>query len=958
MASKLPSAKYSCWTYALTCLHRTVEGIRKSIDEKAKRGIAKRVFSISVDKEDIAKWKEDLARYIATFNMSVLLRRCTPVAESMFQTKLNIAADIKLDLIIQMFEVGDIVATRSHYLSSYTHRNSGATRPMGVRGAWTIRQGDSVVSPSDRDKPVREPPPPRPSLFLGRDSIVRKGVEALLKPGHVALLGAGGIGKTSIAKAILNDDAIVERYQTERHFVSFDDLDTVDDIRSRISTFTFLSRLASALGLQPSKADLQKLVMWQLQSSPHILLVLDNAETILDGGGDSGHIASAIVEIAALPSVSVLFTTRSAELPYTIGLETVSVPPLDSAASHDFFAAVYGTAFDAAIIGSLLAELDFHPLSIHLLAQAARQNQWSSSVLAELWREQKTNMFKTHSSTARAGKNQSLSVSIDLSLKSREFASVNPNALHLLQIISFLPQGINTKAMGDQFPHIRTYDAQITIAILCKLSLAYRKGDFVTVLSPIRMHILASHVGSDPSSMPLLTNICLYYRTQLNKFSYMSPTDFNEARSWFVSEDLNVEHTLAYELETARGFDRLLNVCHNCESFFRRLYYFKLRWTSLENAILSLPSPAPKRILGFPAPGSNTNRFLLAKSYCLHALHHLAKATAELSKALGLLDAALLIHQALRIKSAVGQDLYLKGDIYRVLGRFSSAKKVLTEALQLARSVKGLEQQAYINASLSILSTSSGDPAAAEMLAAAQSIAEKVGGLGLRIRLEAHQAFIAYLQRDNKSARCIFEGHIEHYERAGDKLGLLYCYVNLSCVSVREGDMEETVRLLDTARKIALGVDRISAAYCLAWRATVAVDNGDIETARAQIAIVLDEVAGSGNLYAAATLYLAARIELLAGDLGKSRELFEQSRILFDALSDLHQQARVYRALGEISLLQNDTAGAVASFKEAQTLCESMPVHPDYLYVCWDHYILPDRFKGWKAFLDGRLAQS
>ena len=162
-------------------------------------------------------------------------------------------------------------------------------------------------------------------MFFGQDSIVHLAIEVLLKLGHIALLDAGGIGKTSIVKAILNNDAIIECYKVKRHLVTFDNLDTVSGVQLATSVHTFLSCLAHALRLQLSKVDLQKLVMWQLQSS-HILLVIDNAETILDRGEDSGHIALAIMKIVALPSVSVLFTTRSAKLPYTIDLEIAPAP--------------------------------------------------------------------------------------------------------------------------------------------------------------------------------------------------------------------------------------------------------------------------------------------------------------------------------------------------------------------------------------------------------------------------------------------------------------------------------------------------------------------------------------------------------------------------------------------------------------------------------------------------------
>ena len=63
----------------LTYSHRMVEDICKSIEEKAKYSIAERMFSISVDKEVIAKWKGDLARYIAMFTVSHLLLLYTSV---------------------------------------------------------------------------------------------------------------------------------------------------------------------------------------------------------------------------------------------------------------------------------------------------------------------------------------------------------------------------------------------------------------------------------------------------------------------------------------------------------------------------------------------------------------------------------------------------------------------------------------------------------------------------------------------------------------------------------------------------------------------------------------------------------------------------------------------------------------------------------------------------------------
>ena len=57
----------------------SLEDICKSIEEKAKHGITERMFSVSVDKEVIVKWKGDLAHYIAMFTVSYLLLLYTSV---------------------------------------------------------------------------------------------------------------------------------------------------------------------------------------------------------------------------------------------------------------------------------------------------------------------------------------------------------------------------------------------------------------------------------------------------------------------------------------------------------------------------------------------------------------------------------------------------------------------------------------------------------------------------------------------------------------------------------------------------------------------------------------------------------------------------------------------------------------------------------------------------------------
>ena len=414
--------------------------------------------------------------------------------------------------------------------------------------------------------PLGELPPPAPRDCFGRDDLIEKVVELAENLEPVALVGAGGIGKTSIALTVLHHNRIKERFGENRRFIRCDQFPA--------SRTHFLARLSKVIGAGVEHPE-DLAPLRSLLSSKEMLIILDNAESILDPKETGAmEIYSVVDELCQFKTICLCITSRITTVPSRC--KRPEIPTLSIEAACDIFYGVYGDSRRSSTISDLLKRLDFHALSIKLLATTASHNGWDHDRLAQEWDAQLAQVLQTDY-------NESLAATIELSLSSPTFLSLGPNARDLLGVLAFFPQGINERNFDWLFPTIP--NRKNVFDRFYVLSLTHRSNGFVTMLAPIRDYLRPQ----DPRSSPLLCATKDRYLDRLSVDLHPSKPKFEEAR-WIVLEDVNVEHML----DVFTSFDQTEeNIWVACDHFVEHLVWHRPRQTLLRSKFEALPDDHP-----------------------------------------------------------------------------------------------------------------------------------------------------------------------------------------------------------------------------------------------------------------------------------------------------------------------------------------------------------------------------
>ena len=308
-----------------------------------------------------------------------------------------------------------------------------------------------------------------------------------------------------------------------------------------------------------------------------MLIILDNAESILDPQvTDAQEIYAIVEELSQLNNICLCITSRISTFPPDC--KWIDIPTLSMEAARDAFYGIYSRGERSDVVSNILEQLDFHPLSITLLATVAHQNKWDTARLVGEWGERRTDMLQTEH-------NKSLAAAIELSLSSLMFQELGPNARDLLGVVAFFPQGVDESGLGRLFPTIP--NRKNIFDKFCVLSLTYRSDGFITMLAPLRHYLCPK----DPMSAPLLCSTRDHYFTRLSVNTDPGKPGFEETK-WIILEDVNVEHLIDVFTTVDAGSGDFWSAC---DYFMMHLYRHKPRLIVLGPKIERLPDDHPSK---------------------------------------------------------------------------------------------------------------------------------------------------------------------------------------------------------------------------------------------------------------------------------------------------------------------------------------------------------------------------
>ncbi|KAJ7730816.1 hypothetical protein B0H16DRAFT_1696911 [Mycena metata] len=424
-----------------------------------------------------------IKKFFRQGELSVLLKGCKEGLQQgldFFQLTIGVKFKMTADLMVD--------ATKLHDQAQFTHQevlniietmsssDSASSISRMYSGSYTSSNSISML-------------PAEPKIFHGRNSELVD-ILNLFSQGtpRIVILGAGGMGKTSLAKIALHHEQITTKYQANRLFVACD---------TASSKVELAGLIGAHLGMKPGK-DLTQAVLQHFTNAPPSLLILDNLETVWEPVTSRTEIEVFLSMLTDNTNLALLVTMRGAERPEKVQWTRPFLSPLgplSQEAARKMFIDVADDKHSIEEVDQVLHLTDNMPLAISLLAHLADMEDCST--ILSRWETEKTLLISDGHD-----KRSNLELSIYLSLSSPRITSV-PHSQDLLALLSILPDGLSdVELKQSKFPIQDILGCKTT---LLRTALAYTDNhNRLKVLVPVREYMARCCPPTDNMIRPLL----------------------------------------------------------------------------------------------------------------------------------------------------------------------------------------------------------------------------------------------------------------------------------------------------------------------------------------------------------------------------------------------------------------------------------------------------------------------
>ncbi|KAJ7577666.1 hypothetical protein C8J56DRAFT_1031358 [Mycena floridula] len=300
-----------------------------------------------------------------------------------------------------------------------------------------------------------------------------------VKYAHLALLGAGGQGKTTTARQVMAHPAIKKYYDKKNRI-------WVPCVTAT-SPELFLLVLFNSLALNQDNNNTLETILKELRkTSKPIILLLDNFETPWNAPGARGNVEHILQEIAQFSHVALFVTMRAAVAPCeNIEWKEIKIQALGPEASHQLFVSIYPQLQHDPELPDLLETVGHMALAVKLMARYGKIAGWSAKQLLSSYQSTGTSMLgPAQGSDAQSSVSVSICMSLESSLVKNEL-----NAGQLLHIIARLPSGTTPDNLEQWWaPHLKNRNG--ALLVLLEASLLESQTTTYYVLPVIRSYLL------------------------------------------------------------------------------------------------------------------------------------------------------------------------------------------------------------------------------------------------------------------------------------------------------------------------------------------------------------------------------------------------------------------------------------------------------------------------------------